>query len=44
MASRFLPVVLSILLCGQAQALDLKTAFETAMTYECRTSGRAVLA
>ena len=34
MAPRLLSVVLSLLLCSQAQALDLKTAFETAMTYD----------
>jgi len=34
MKQRLLPVVLSLMLSGTASALDLKTAFETALTYD----------
>ena len=34
MKSRLLTVFLSLLLSGQVSAVDLKTAFETAMTYD----------
>lgn len=34
MKLRLLPVAMSLLLSSQAQALDLKTAFETALTYD----------